>query len=253
MRFSVCVCGGDLCIPPWLRCGRTTAADFAGEAPKLREVSTCSHEKSTEHTNREIWPTNSLTKVHTKMHMGVYTKMSTEMPTKIEDLCVKRTTGSSRRLPRECSREIFSAHENVQVQGLRATTWVRPRSARSWHDTYGAWATRPHCPKGTCHFHKIYPTQNSSLSDKELLPTHMPNDKPALKCGHLWLAFCSEQPGNPLLSACLPKPRPGRRNLALQGRIHTQQGWTSCPPRPGLMRIPSLLNCPPQGWQPRWA
>ena len=30
------------------------------------------------------------------MHTGVYTKMSTEMPTKVEDFCVKRTKGSPR-------------------------------------------------------------------------------------------------------------------------------------------------------------
>ena len=47
-------------------------------------------------------PTSSLTKVLTKMH----TKMSTETPTTFEDFCVKRATGSPRRLPRVCSREI---------------------------------------------------------------------------------------------------------------------------------------------------
>ena len=36
-----------------------------------------------DHSNREIRPTNSLTKVRTEMHTGVYTKMSTEMPTRV--------------------------------------------------------------------------------------------------------------------------------------------------------------------------
>ena len=46
--------------------------------------------------------------VPTKMPTRVYTKMSTEMPMKVEAFfCVKRTRGSPRRLPRECSREIF--------------------------------------------------------------------------------------------------------------------------------------------------
>ena len=82
---------------------------LTNDAPKFWDMFCGSEriQKSTEHANREIWPTNSLTKVLMKMHTGVYTKMSTEMPTKVEDFCVKRTTGSPRRLPRECSREIW--------------------------------------------------------------------------------------------------------------------------------------------------
>ena len=55
--------------------------------------------KSTEHTNRRTWPTKS--------HTGVYKKMSTEMATKVETFCARRTSGSPRRLPRECSRKIW--------------------------------------------------------------------------------------------------------------------------------------------------
>ena len=66
-------------------------------------------------------------------------------------------------------------------------------------------------------------------------------------------SLSSEQHGNPLLSACLPRPRPGRRNLARRGWTLNEPGWTSCPPRLGLMRTLSLLSCPPQGWQPRSA
>ena len=39
-------------------------------------------QKSTEHAKCELGPTNSLTKVLTSIHTGLYTKMSMEMTTK---------------------------------------------------------------------------------------------------------------------------------------------------------------------------
>ena len=39
--------------------------------------------------------------------------MSTEMPTKVEDFCVKRTKGSPRRLPQSAHSKFHSACENV--------------------------------------------------------------------------------------------------------------------------------------------
>ena len=44
----------------------------------------CGTQKSTEQANREIRPTNSLTKVLTKLHTGVYTKMSPKCPRKLK-------------------------------------------------------------------------------------------------------------------------------------------------------------------------
>ena len=108
------------------RLQRETQSHFqiSGDETPLK---TSNYQKSTEHANREIWPTNSLTKVLTKMPTRVYTKMSTEMPTKAEAFfCVKRTRGSPRRLPRECSREIFQCSQEI-FQCTRKCTrkWAR--------------------------------------------------------------------------------------------------------------------------------
>ena len=71
-------------------------------------------QKSTEHTNSEMGPTNSLTKVLMKMHTGVYTKMSSEMPTKLRR-SVQKTPESPHEdeSPQEDSHK--SAHRKFDV------------------------------------------------------------------------------------------------------------------------------------------
>ena len=69
------------------------------------------NQTSTEHANREIWPTNSLTKVLMKMHTGVYTKMSTEMPTKVEGFfCASAPEGPHEDSPESAHGKFSSAH-----------------------------------------------------------------------------------------------------------------------------------------------
>ena len=58
--------------------------------------------------------------VLTKMHTRVYTKMSTEMPTRVEDFCAKRTTRSPWRLPRQCSREIWERSQKCARKCARS-------------------------------------------------------------------------------------------------------------------------------------
>ena len=61
---------------------------------------------------------NSLTKVLTKMHTGVYTKISKEMPTKVEDFCIKCTTGPHEGSHNSAHGKFDSAHENVHESVL---------------------------------------------------------------------------------------------------------------------------------------
>ena len=72
-------------------------------------------QKSTEHANREICPTTSLTKMHT----GVYTKMSTEMPTKVEAFSVSNIPeGPHEHIHESAHGKFSSAHENVHESVL---------------------------------------------------------------------------------------------------------------------------------------
>ena len=79
---------------------------FSTERP-FGKVSTKSAPKRTKHANRRISSRNSLTKVLTQMHMGVYAKMPTKTPTKVEILCAKHTRWVPWRHPQEGSREIW--------------------------------------------------------------------------------------------------------------------------------------------------
>ena len=91
-------------------------------------------------------------------------------------------------------------------------------------------------------------TGRSSLSDKGLLLTatglYGNVGSPCLPPAQSSMAIHCRDPH---------KPRPGRRNPPRLGRTPNQQGWISCPPRPGLKRTLFPLSCPPQGWQHGWA
>ena len=209
--------------------------------------------------------------VPTNTHTGVHTKMSTEMPTKLEDFCVKRTTGTPRRLPRQCSREILTVHSSefwldVRIHTVATGLQVGRELLREEQTKCRAYGQKhgydlEQFDQGMIHalpqghmlfFNDSSTTEPSSLSDKGLLPTQMPKDKLARNCGPLFPAFCSEQPGNLSLNACPRRSRPGHRSPPRLGRTPTWHGQIFFPPRPGLRGTLSPLSCPPQGWRRRW-
>ena len=69
----------------------------------MDSVSDCKlSEKHRAHEPRNL--THELS--HESAHENTHGSVHEDVPTKIEDFCVKRTTGFPRRLPRQCSREI---------------------------------------------------------------------------------------------------------------------------------------------------
>ena len=97
------------------QCRKSSLIRKKGKGHQNRALS----QKNTQHANREIWPTNSLTKVLTKMPTRVSTKMPTEMPTKVEAFSVQNAPEDPHEDSHESAHGKFSsAHENVHESGL---------------------------------------------------------------------------------------------------------------------------------------